>query len=419
MPVLKAIREIAIGAARASQHLRLVIRKPKRFLILDPFLTNSLGHNLSFALGFKETCKQRGYSFRVLANRYADQAVVSKGHIHRFFSSDGYVGFMPHLEAFWRRNADFYRELRLLNFANFAPENILLLHTVSVFELFGLARWYRELPAATRPRMVIYVQLGAEFGLDSADEIASVRSLYRMAAKKLAALPNVLICASSNGLLKMFDDEDVSAELFPLPIFWPPRQRSRPDDGRVIFGYFGGARKFKGFHLLVEAIPVVLATVPNADFLICCPYNSDLHEEFAALRKMGARVRLQEDAPAEQGEYYGQFANVDAILNAYDPARYREATSMICLEAIGMGKGVVTTGGTWSDDMARRLGAAMTTMKDFSPEALAEAIVTHTANRREFSSKNEAAQDRVREMHSVDSFLDAIGAKPASKQMRT
>jgi uncharacterized protein YdbL (DUF1318 family) len=133
---------------------------------------------------------------------------------------------------------------------------------------------------------------------------------------------------------------------------------------------------------------------------------------------MGSRVRVRERPSSNREGYYALFGEVDVILNAYDPAQYGEATSMICLEAIGMGKGLITTVGTWSEEMAGYLGAANVAMKDFSSPALADAITAHAARYQELANKAVVAQKRAREHHNVDAFLAEAGLDPFA-QART
>jgi hypothetical protein len=195
----------------------------------------------------------------------------------------------------------------------------------------------------------------------------------------------------------------------------PAAPSRRPDDGRVIFGYFGGSRKVKGFHLLPDAIATVLGMVPSAHFLIQCPYNEEFSEEISRLREMGGRVQMRERPLGSRDGYYATFGEMDVILNAYDPAKYGDATSMICIEAMGMGKGLITTIGNWAEEAAEEIGAANMVMRDFSSPALAEAIIGYAARRQEMANKAAAAQTRTREHHNVDAFLAATGLAPFSR----
>jgi hypothetical protein len=410
VPLLRAIRDAAINLIRASRQFSLVIPRSKRALILGPFLTETRGHHLNFDIGFIDSLKRRGWSVRVLANRYASDQVIAERNIYRFFSSEAYMAFSPYKRSFWQRNADFYQDLRLLNLSNFKADNIVLLHTITVLELFGLVRWYEELPRVGRPRLIIYIQLGAEFNLTDHDEMLQARASYRAVARDLAKFPDVMLCASSTGLLDCFDKDHVAPDLISLPICWPPMPQARPNDGRIIFGYLGGARAFKGFHLVTHAISAILDTLPNAYFFLGCPFNPEFAADFAKLAEMGDRVRITQGG-YETTDYYSQFDEVDVVLNAYDPARYRNATSMICLEAIGMGKGIITMDGTWSNSAAHRLEAAVVTMREFSSLSLAEAIMEYSTNHETFSRRAKLAQVRVREMHNVDTFLDTVGAR--------
>jgi glycosyltransferase involved in cell wall biosynthesis len=413
VPILKLVRQFLITAARVVPHLGLMVRRPRRFFILDPFLTSHISHNLNMDLGFRDALERKGWSVTILANRYASDEVVAEVKAHRLFASTAYGEFSPFFEAFSRRNGDFYRDLRLFDFASFGPDNVVLVHTVTAFELFGLARWYQEIPKHNRPRLIVYIQMGPAFGLNgNTEEISQVLEAYRSVGRTLSRDPGVILCATSQRLADLFPTGSVSTSLFPLPISWPVAPPPRPDDGRIVFGYIGGSRKVKGFHLLPDAIAAILDTVPNADFLIHCPYNTEFSEEISRLRQIGSRVQVRERPSSNREEYYALFGEVDVILNAYDPAQYGEATSMICLEAIGMGKGLITTRGTWSEEMAEYLGAANVTMKDFSSSALADAIKTHAIRYQELANKAAVAQKRARGHHNVDAFLAEAGLDP-------
>jgi glycosyltransferase involved in cell wall biosynthesis len=413
VPVLKFVRRTLITIARMAPHFGLVVKRPRRFFVFDPFLISAGSHNFNFDLGFREALERKGWSVTILANRYASDGVIADAKAHRLFVSTAYLEFTPFFEAFSRRNGDFYRDLRLFDFANFSPDNIVLVHTITAFELFGLARWYQELPESSRPRLIVYIQLGPALGLkNDTEEIRQVLEAYRSIGSTLSRNQGVILCTTSRRLADLFPAGSISPNLFPLPISWPAEQSPRPDNGRVVFAYVGGARDVKGFHLLPDAIATALDTVPNVDFLIHSPHVIEFSEEISRLRQMGSRVQVRERPPSNREGYYALFDEVDVILNAYDPTQYGEATSMICLEAIGMGKGLITTSGTWSEEIAGHIGAATVVMKGFSSTALADAIVTYATHYQELANKAALAQKRAREDHNVDTFLAATGLDP-------
>ena len=412
MPILKLVRQILVAAARIVPHLGLVFRRNRRFLILDPFLTSPVSHNLNFDLGFRAALESKAWSVTVLANRYAYDRVIREAKAHRLFASPGYVDFSPFNEMFQLRNGDFHRDMCRFNFARFGADNIILLHTITAFELFGLARWYRDLPEDNRPCLIVYIQLGAAFGLHDKEEIAGAVSAYRSVALSLSRFPKVVLCTSSPRLLELFPAGTISARLFPFPMSWPAPLPPRANDQRIVFGYIGGLRRVKGFHLLAQAVVAVLEAVPNADFIINSPYNPEFADEISRLGGMGGRVQMRNSPPGSRAEYYKLFGEVDVVLNAYDPAQYEEATSMICLEAIGMGRGLITTAGTWAAETAKQLDAANVSMKDFSSESLVAAIADYLARHAELKEKAGLAQKRVREHHNVDAFLAATALPP-------
>jgi hypothetical protein len=69
-------------------------------------------------------------------------------------------------------------------------------------------------------------------------------------------------------------------------------------------------------------------------------------------------------------QYFTQFCRANVILLPYDPDIYALRTSSVFLEALGLGRLVITTNGTW---MAHELGkrsASGLTMQSYTAQAL-------------------------------------------------
>jgi glycosyltransferase involved in cell wall biosynthesis len=401
-------RELLIDVARSLRHLSLAWHKQNRAFILDPFFTGTVGHHLNFNLGLKKVLADRGWSVTILANRYASRAAIKGSGAHRLLTSPGYITFQPFADALFRRNADFYRSLRLLNLTAFGPENLVIVHTITLFELQALARWYGELPAETRPRLIVYLQFPPSYQVqDSASEVAFAYRLGSQIAQTLAAFERVTLCTSSPAIGAFFETKDSSPIQVPLPMSWPAVPSTRPNDGRLVFGFVGSAREDKGLPLLPDAIASILESCSDIDFVIQSSLSTpDPHWE--RLSQLGPRVRVSNKADLARDDYYAVFADLDCLLLPYDPGKYTEMTSMIGIEAIGMGKGLITTRGTWLQDVADAFDAPNVAMGEYSSAALAEAIRTYAGRRAAMTDKTARTQERIRHIYTVEGFLDAV-----------
>jgi glycosyltransferase involved in cell wall biosynthesis len=135
----------------------------------------------------------------------------------------------------------------------------------------------------------------------------------------------------------------------------------RRKSGFVVFGYFGEARREKGFHLIPDIVEQILRSHGNdrVRFRIQISSNpvNDTEEVRTAKRRLeglvlryasGKNVELYDQFP-DMESYYNALAGCDAMLMPYDEVAYKARGSGIALESLALGIPIIVAAGT---DMA-------------------------------------------------------------------
>lgn len=158
----------------------------------------------------------------------------------------------------------------------------------------------------------------------------------------------------------------------PLAVDWPdaalgPRAADRPTAV-----YLGALRDEKGFAVLGRAVDRVTAPVRWEVQAVANGLADDADRTLLveAVRARGGAVH---DAPLAGADWSGLLRRADICVCPYEPARYRERTSAVVIEALGLGAVPVVSDGTWLADFVREVGVG----EVFAPwdaHALAAAI---------------------------------------------
>jgi glycosyltransferase involved in cell wall biosynthesis len=187
------------------------------------------------------------------------------------------------------------------------------------------------------------------------------------------------------------------------------RRLDLPEDG-PIFGSVGRLDRWKGFHVLLDAVPRVLERHPDATFVLVGgahelepAYADELHAQAARLGLNG-RVRL-----------VGQQPNPEEWMQAMDVfvhASENEPFGMVVIEAMALGKPVVASAeGGPTEVVTRGVDGLLAPYGD--DRAVARAIVRFLDDGELRRRAGEAARLRARDF-TVQEFARRFGAAVAA-----
>ena len=228
-----------------------------------------------------------------------------------------------------------------------------------------------------RPKLCVQFQFPLTFRL--ANDGATYQrafNLARSSASVLAATGRVRFAANSASLARQVSEQlDQRCAVLPLPIRWPDFNSPLSPDPGPVFGFFGGLRPEKGASIIKEAIPQFAACHPDSRFLVQAPprkFNSSTVNNLERL----PQVELIRRDFEKKSDYFKQFTRVSCILLPYDPNEYADRTSGILIEALGLGRLIITTKGSWLSAEANRRGGNVIEMPSFTCDALFDALET-------------------------------------------
>ncbi|HEX8386715.1 MAG TPA: glycosyltransferase, partial [Rubricoccaceae bacterium] len=196
----------------------------------------------------------------------------------------------------------------------------------------------------------------ARYALSAADRLVVMSESVRADVERLGVRAPVTTAAHP------------AYDHFGAPV---PRAEARaalglPADAPVLL-FFGFVRRYKGIHVLLDALPAVLGRVPGARLVVAGEFYGDEAALRAQAEPLGEAVRFDADyVPDDRvGLYFGA---ADAVVQPYVSA----TQSGVAGVAFHFGRPVVTTdvGGLAAD-----VGDAGVVVPPGDPAALAEALV--------------------------------------------
>lgn len=378
----------------------------RRFIIPDPSLIGYHGHHAEFARLLKA---ELGRSSRVTfyANFKAKTPLLLELMAQPVFWDSDYVtsGNFPALYPALRDSIA--ESFGRIPEASVDPAAWIVMHTATIYQLGGLARWYAGLAPDRRPRVFIQFQFPLEFQIDEGywDE---AMGKAREATEAIASLGTLQLSANSRALAERIGQQlGQACALMPLPIRWPAMLSESAPFSAPSFGFFGGLRNEKGASLLAAAIPRFAARYPDTRFIVHAPEWESDKAAIDVLRRVPSVELLSQNFRAKE-DYFAALRRSACILLAYSPAAYALRTSGIFLEAIGLGQLVVTTAGSWmASELEQRPDVTGYIMAAFTVDALLDAL---ERARRGMSEQPFIARPRLRiiEQNSPAAFCTAL-----------
>jgi glycosyltransferase involved in cell wall biosynthesis len=397
---------------------RRVKHASPRVFLLDPGLRVDHGHNYAVSLAVQEECRRRAIPMYL----FCDARIDRRG-LRSFDSAIPLAASKsaripePHrlLVRAAASSTSLCRQLDRYLSPVVAEGDLILVHTIAEDRLPGLARWYSSLPEP-RPRLAIVLMGGprAMFDDEAGAEFARPLLEYGLRLFRNQAGKNAFLLAYGEQLCRYYSDlADLPVEKAPMLIDFPhPLPSSETEGaGRVErhFVYLGRAVAERGFDLLPEAIAMASGRIPGLELTLhALSASSHTLGRFDAL---GGSIKLIRGA-LDQREFRDLLGRADFVLAPYDPRRYGPLRpSHSYLEALGSGKPVIAVKGSWLESEAESLRPTCVFAREFRPEAIADAMVEASFRYEELSARAIREAPRVRELHSIQSFMDLVLSK--------
>ena len=177
-------------------------------------------------------------------------------------------------------------------------------------------------------------------------------------------------------------------------------------EGGLVFGFVGVPREEKGILIIADAIRDHLAQHPDDRFLIQTPRAEE--QIMAVLSSLPDQVTLIDELLFEES-YFSFLASLDVVLVPYLPKNYRMRTSHIFMEALGMGKAVITTPDTWMEEQLdafpSRCGIVMPSTDVVGLHAALRLMHQH---RQEIAENTAQIAPTIRRQHCRESWFSHI-----------
>ncbi|EWY35791.1 hypothetical protein N825_34310 [Skermanella stibiiresistens SB22] len=387
-----------------------------KLVVLDPGLDSTAGHHYHLDLVLREQAAAHGLEAVFHGFKGMDPLIEDLFGARLIFDMHSYarIAGPPELAPIqnWSvKNGSFYRNLCDGVSGDLQADDIVLMHTVLGGELVGLYLWYRGLPEP-RPRICLVLRFPPWFHMAREHhEIAVALERYALSLWTEFPADRVMMACDNAGLAKFYGKlAGFEMPSLPIPIRYPilkAEHKRRRDGARPRFVYLGEAREEKGIHLIVDALRRRSPALDGIDFTIQC----GRHELLGTLLDEW-RTDLPDvdfiDRGLPEDDYLGLLASADAVLVPYRPDIYDVRTSHIYLEAVGAGKPVLITAGSWMDLETVRLGHVAVRAAAFTVDAVEDALTRLARDWRDLAALGPAAGERCRDYHNPTNFFSGL-----------
>ena len=383
--------------------------------VLDPALITRAGHHFHVALAIRDTAAELGIETVVHANRQCNPDVRAALPVAPAFTNTTYssLSVPAELSAAYNHlyaNQTIERELLDSVRGPFAPDDLIVVHTVVSQQLVGLYRWYVALPEP-RPRICLLLRFQPWFRCPPPDR-GLATAFYEKALRLWTGTPGlrVVLTTDNAGLGDRYAAlGGCEVTELPIPIRHaeaPPRPPTDPDLG-LHFVFMGEARLEKGFHLLMGALTRRGDALSRVRFTAQACRAPELADFITNCRRVMPDVRFVMDDLSE-GDYLGLLSSADGVIVPYDPNEYELRTSHVLLEALGMGKPVLTTRGTWMEREMERFGKVGVSAGGFDVDAVLAGLEDLAGGWRGYARAARDGAARCRDRHNPRSFVRAL-----------
>lgn len=403
----------------------------RNVLILDPGFRSLTGHHYNNNLSIVRAAKQSGVDVRILSGDSLASAGEIDAHVERFFASDLYGG-ANFFQASWELdswlvvNGQFARDLARIPSGLLDWADLILVTAITQFHVHALSQFLAS-TLDRRPKQRAAVNLMFSPTWTAWDSVCvsgpqmyqeGLSHISRFAGSRVAYFSELRAsCREFESLL------DVRVDVMPHPGIWPElsalRGSARSRAGQPVrVGYFGYAKREKGFHLMPGVYERVRRKfdAAAAEFVVHVNHGGYDGEIIAADAALTAQpetgLRLIRGAISSDA-YLREFSDSDIILLPYDPELYRGRGSGVFSEAIGFGKVLIAPRAAGVGEEVEAGHGAGVLFDQHTEQEVADAVIAALANYKTLGSAAEKLATPWRNSHSGGAVLgiiaDALG----------
>lgn len=385
-------------------------------VIVEPNLVEAGGHGTRDPLAIARAAVETGMDVLVLAHEEVDARVREKFDAAQIemmgvFNLDKgmrtgvrTVDMLGRSRAFIRglRRAQIEPDRPCIIYTNEGDDEILLgalMHALStdrahhhVFQFFGWDGWIRDLS-------------GIRFG----EKIAAVRRMIVRATRWTSIFGAEFTLAGQTSAVADAIQREAGVETLalPLPIDWTEYGSMPEGTGEPPrIGYLGDTRVPKGFDLFAEASELVTEPhVLETHALVLTARGKAKQRQEAMVAQLHTDpTNIIHTGLLDDDDFIELLGRLDIVVLPYRASFYAQRGSRIYIEALGMGKVVVTNDRIVLGEHVRehKLG---TTFDVESAESLADAMDAALDGFELFSRRAKAFASRVRQRHTAGELV--------------
>lgn len=413
-----------------------------RFFYADPGLLNNQSHHANSCRSICRELRALDIHVIILGCMAIDPALRDEVGATPFFDgytyatlSDGDPLCGP-LSAF--RNWGWVVADNLTRLVSVAADDILYLNSAQPAQFIGLVQWWKALPTADRPRVVM------EFGTDPGVDVVHVddrgQPSYQLRDYRIDARPMLYrfaarhLDASDYRQFTMATFDHTASAVFgsivgqpvttlPLPQDSHPPLRNRAGRRPITIAVLGHQRPDKGFHHVPAIARTLLASEKDIRILVHNSVPSDMPEAHAEMRAIAAedrRVSIDE-TPASGERWVQLLKESDLILCPYDPVRYVASYSAVATDAVANGIPLIAPYGTSMARLIANYGGCGVTYQGNRVEEMVGAVMYLLAHFDSIANRADRAARRwFSEMgakNTVRRILEATGRNEPALHM--
>ncbi len=385
------------------------------FCIVDNSLKDFVGHHFEYVRSLLPVLQSLKIPSVVLANRSASSELKRTLGVEPVFRRTHYatpcrirkVAFFANPAIM---NYSFFRDMQAALNDRTRADWILFAPNIDHMELLGWAWWLRSIPVDRRPQVRLLLRWSYFTEKDSREK-GRYSALAEFSLRQLEQFPSLRLVTDSERLASEHRRlTQLPINVLPIPhTQFASTATLKMASSNPLVVFLGGARSEKGFPLLIEAAPQLLAA--GIQLTVQC-HLDDSSDRKAAEARIKAEsmtdpgIRLIKE-PLDSVGYYALLRSADIIVAPYRKQYYRSRTSGIVVEALAAGKPVVVPAGTWMADQIAD-GAAGRTFADGDPGALVGAIKDIATRMHQYSAEAVTYRERWLTIHNPTRLVESL-----------